>query len=56
MEVTIIDDQGNVLKTEFISAKAGFSKIYDLTKVNGSQVTFKLSNGSEKYSFTRNLK
>ena len=56
VEVTIVDGKGQVLKTETISAKEGFSKVYNLNQVKSDQVTFKLSNGTERSSFTRNLR
>ena len=56
IEVKIVDSKGQVLKTESISASEGFSKVYDLNQVKSDQVTFRLSNGTEKSSFTRNLR
>lgn len=56
VKVKILDDQGNVLNTETISAKEGFSKVYDLTNINSEFVTFELSNGKDQASYTRDLK
>lgn len=56
VEVKILNDEGKVLKTESISAQDGFSKVYDLTKLNSDFVTFELSNGQDQASYTRDLK
>ncbi len=56
VQVRILDENGHELLEELISAKEGFSKVYDLSKVKSSTVTFKLSNGKEYASYTRNLK
>lgn len=57
VEVQIINDKGQLLIKESIdNAEEGFSKVYDLSAVKSSYVTFKVNNGSEKTSFTRNLK
>ena len=53
--VKIFNDKDELLKEESIEAVEGFSKIYDLSKLNTKYVTFKLCNGQETESFTRDV-
>jgi len=55
VSVKIYNDNDQLLMQESIEGTKGFSKVYDLTKLNTKYVTFKLSNGQEFTSFTRDL-
>ena len=55
--VQIVDENNNILIEESIkNAQNGFSKVFDLSRVESSYVTFKVNNGEEKASYTRDLK
>ncbi len=56
VNVQIVDDKGTELISDSISAKQGFFKVYDLSQIKANYVTFKISNGKESTSFSRDLK
>jgi antitoxin component YwqK of YwqJK toxin-antitoxin module len=51
--VNIYDDKGNLLHQEKIEQMDGFSKIYDLSKLNPNHVSFEVSTarGQKHYKF-----
>lgn len=57
VQVRIFDENKQLLIEESMkNAQDGFAKIYDLSQVESSYVTFQLTNGKESSSYTRDLK
>ncbi len=57
VRVYIYNDKNELLlKDSMHSAQLGFSKTYDLTKIDSEFVTFKIDNGTDSSSFSRDLK
>ena len=57
VQVQILNDKSELILNETINnAQKGFFKVYDLSEVNSRYVTFKISNGKENTSYTRDLR
>ncbi len=57
VEVKIYDENNKLLFRESMNnMQEGFTKTYDLSKVESDYVMFKIDNGTDATSFTRNLK
>ncbi len=57
VEVKIYDENDELLlKESIINVQEGFTKTYDLSKVNSDFVTFRINNGTDATSFARKLK
>lgn len=57
VEVKIYDQNDQLLlKESIIDMQEGFTKTYDLSKVNSDFVTFRINNGTDITSFARKLK
>ena len=57
VKVEIFNDKEELLLNESMhSVQEGFIKVYDLSKIDSDYVTFKIDNGTDSSTFSRNLK